>query len=120
MAEHEVTIDRLAVGVDDLDVVQQPVERLRLADLGDQLGHRVVPLVRLADVLRLLADLHRDPGVLGFEVVVVDLDLLGGGDRAQREVDLDRLLRLLAQPSTNEFESCPVADSHSSRSMPCA
>ena len=31
MAEHEFTIDLRSVGVDDLDVMQQPVECLRLA-----------------------------------------------------------------------------------------
>ena len=103
MAEHEVTIDRLAVGVDDLDVVQQPVERLRLADLGDQVGRRRrsarTPCGRR---LAFWPTCIADPGVLGVEVVVVDLDRLGVGDGAQGEVDLDRLLATgRAAPSMN-------------------
>ena len=38
-----------------------------------------------------------DARVLGLEVVVVDLERLGGGDGPQREVDLDRLLGLHLQ-----------------------
>ena len=52
MPEHKVTIDRLAFAVDHLDVVQQPVGGLRLADLGDQLGDGVVLLVHAADLAR--------------------------------------------------------------------
>jgi hypothetical protein len=58
-----------------------------------EFGHGVVLLVRLADVLGLLAVLHRHPGVLGVEVVGLDLDRLGVGDGAQREIDLDGLDR---------------------------
>ncbi len=81
----------VAARVDELDVVDQPVERLRLADLRLQFGHGVVLLVGLADVLGLLAVLHRHAGVLGLEVVRLDLERLGVGDGPQGEVDLDRL-----------------------------
>ena len=42
-----------------------------------------------------------------FEVVVVDLDRLGGGDGAQGEVDLDGLFRLLAQPFDERVRVLP-------------
>src|SRR3954454_23450089 len=90
----ECTIDGIAVLVDDLDVLEQPVERLGLADLGDQVGHRVVLLVGLANLGRLLADLHPDPGVLGIEVLVGHLAPFGNTDGAQRQVDLHGLLGL--------------------------
>ena len=57
-----------------------------------QLGHEVVALVGLAHLVRLLLDLHGHPLVLGGEVAVVGVERLGGGDGAQREVDLDGLL----------------------------
>src|SRR3954465_2424258 len=71
---HEGAIDGIALLVDDLDVFEQPVERLGLADLGDQVGDRVVLLVGLANLGRLLADLHADARILGIEVLVGDLD----------------------------------------------
>src|SRR4051794_3834690 len=82
---HQGAIDGIAGLVDNLDVFEQPVERLRLADLGDEVGDRVVLLVRLANLGRLLADLHADAGVLGVEVLVGDLDTFGDADRSQRE-----------------------------------
>src|SRR3954451_4793884 len=57
LTHHECTIDGIVLLVDDLDVFQQPVERLGLADLGDQVGDCVILLVRLAHLGRLLADL---------------------------------------------------------------
>ena len=96
MSEHKVTIDDRAVGVDHLDMVQQPVHRLRLADLGDQLGDGVVLLVHATDVACLLAELHRHPRVLHVELVVADVDRLGLGHGAQCQVGLDRLDRLRA------------------------
>ena len=89
--EQRVTIDRRAVGVDEVDLVEQPVECLRLADLGGELWHGLVVLVGLADVLGLLAVLHGHAGVLALEVVGLDLDRLGVGHCAQRKIDLDRL-----------------------------
>ncbi|HEY3486095.1 MAG TPA: hypothetical protein VGK49_11975, partial [Ilumatobacteraceae bacterium] len=74
MPEHKVTIDRVTLAVDHLDVVQQPVGGLRLADLRDQLGDSVVLLVHAADVAGLAAELHRHPGVLHVEFVVADLE----------------------------------------------
>src|SRR3954470_11598993 len=71
---HEGAIDGIALLVDDLDVFEQPVERLGLADLGDEVGDRVVLLVGLANLGRLLADLHADARILGIEVLVGDLD----------------------------------------------
>ena len=97
LAHDEVAIDRVALRVDDLDVFEQPVERLGLAHLGDEVGDGVVLLVGLAHLVGLLADLQRDAGVLGVEVVVGDLEALGRADGAQGEVDLDRLLRLHLQ-----------------------
>ena len=73
-------------------MVEQPVERLGLADLGDQLGHEVVALVGLAHLVRLLLDLHGHALVLGGEVALVGVEALGDGDGAQRQVDLDGLL----------------------------
>src|SRR3954465_4625825 len=64
---HEGAIDGIALLVDDLDVFEQPVERLGLADLGDQVGDSVVLLVGLAHLGRLLADLHADARILGIE-----------------------------------------------------
>ena len=81
LAEHEVTVDRIARRVDDLDVLEQPVERLGLAHLGDEIVDGVVLLVGLADLVGLLANLHRDAGVLGVEVVVGDLEALGESRR---------------------------------------
>ena len=92
VAEDDVAVERLAVGVDHLDVVDQPVERLALADLGRQLGHQVVLLVGLAHLVRLLVELHRHPLVLEGEVALVGIEALGGGDGAQREVDAHGLL----------------------------
>ena len=63
---------------------------------ADEVGHRVVLLVGPADVLGLLAVLHRHAGVLGVEFGRLDHDLLGVGDGTQCEVDLDGLLRLAA------------------------
>ena len=120
VAEDEVAVERVAVGVDHLDVVEQPVEGLGLADLGDQLGHEVVLLVGLADLVRLLLELHGHPLVLGGEVALVGVDALGGGDGAQREVDLDGLLgRALHALDEAGLASWPVTDSHCSMLMPC-
>src|SRR4051794_1285397 len=58
VVEQHGTVDRLAVLVDDLDVLEQPVERLALADLGGELADGVLRLVRLADRRCLLADLQ--------------------------------------------------------------
>ena len=58
----------------------------------DQLGHEVVLLVGLADLVRLLAELHGHALVLDGEVALVGVEALGGGDGAQREVDADGLL----------------------------
>jgi hypothetical protein len=96
VAEDEVAIDRGALVVDHLDVVQQPIHRLGLADLGDQLGHGVVLLVDAPDLLGLLPELHRHAGVLHLDVTVGDLEVLGGGDGPERQVGLDRLLGLRA------------------------
>src|SRR3954447_9459456 len=85
---HEGAIDGIALLVDDLDVFEQPVERLGLADLGDQVGDRVVLLVGLANLGRLLADLHADARILGIEVLVGDLDPFRDTDGSQRQVDL--------------------------------
>src|SRR3954467_6096651 len=74
LTHHEGAIDGIALLVDDLDVFEQPVERLRLADLGDEIGDRVVLLVGLANLGRLLADLHADTRIFGIEVLVGDLD----------------------------------------------
>ena len=92
VAEDLVPVERVAVRVDHLDVVQQPVEGLRLADLGHQLGHEVVLLVGLADLVRLLTELHGHALVLDVEVALVGVEALGGGDGAQRQVDADGLL----------------------------
>ena len=94
MPEDEVTVDRVALVIDHLDVVQQPVHRLRLSDLRHQFGYGVVALVHLADFLRLLAVLHGHSGVLHLDLVVVDLDRLGDGDGPQGEIGFDRQLRL--------------------------
>src|SRR3954452_13153803 len=77
---HEGAIDGIALLVDDLDVFEQPVERLGLADLGDQVRDRIVLFVGLANLGRLLADLHADARILGIEVLVVDLDPFGDTD----------------------------------------
>ena len=75
-------------------MVEQPVERLRLADLGADLDVDPAGLVGVADACHLLAGLHGDPLVLGRDVVVVGIELLGGGDGTQRQVEPDGLLRL--------------------------
>src|SRR3954469_3487061 len=93
-SHHQGAIDGIALLVDDLDVFEQPVERLGLADLGDQVGDRVVLLVGLANLGRLLADLHADSRILGIEVLVGDLDPFRDTDGSQRQVDLDSLLGL--------------------------
>ncbi|HVQ22422.1 MAG TPA: potassium-transporting ATPase subunit KdpA, partial [Candidatus Saccharimonadia bacterium] len=92
VAEQRVTVDGVADGVDEGDVVDQPVEGLRLADLRRQFGHGVVLLVEAADLLGLLAVLHRHPCVLGLEIATFDDEFLGLGHRAQCKVDLDPLL----------------------------
>ncbi len=74
LADHEITIDGLACLVDDLDVLEQPVERLVLAHLGDEVGDGIVALVGLANLAGLLANLQRDAGVLGVDVVVGDFE----------------------------------------------
>ena len=96
VVEQQRTVERLTVLVDDLDVLEQPVERLALADLRGELADGVLGLVGLADRGGLLADLQGDPGVLGVDVVLVDLERLGGGDGAQRQVELGGPHRLLA------------------------
>ena len=83
----------MPVVVDEGDVVDQPVEGLRLADLGGQLGNGVVLLVQAPDVLGLLLVLHGHPCVLGVEIGAFDDEFLGLGHGAQGEVDLDGLLR---------------------------
>ena len=55
LAHHERTIDRVALLIDDLDVLEQPVESLGLAHLGDEIGDCVVLLVGLAHLAGLLA-----------------------------------------------------------------
>src|SRR4051794_32799413 len=65
-------VQRRAVLVDHLDVLQQPVQRLALADLGGELADGVLGLVGLADGRGLLADLQGDAGVLGVDVVLTD------------------------------------------------
>ena len=97
VAEHEVERQGLAGLVDVLDVVQQPVERLALADLGLEVAHQVVALVGLAHLVGLLVHLQGDALVLVVEVVVIDGELFRGGDRTQGEVGLDRVHRLAAQ-----------------------
>ena len=54
MAEHHVTIEFNSVLVDERHVMDEPVERLGLADRREQRRHGVVGLVGLADVLGLL------------------------------------------------------------------
>ena len=97
VAEQLVAIEGVAVGIDELDVVQQPVERLRLADLGANLEVAGTALEGVADTRRLLAGLHGDPLVLGIEVVVGGVDRLGGGDGSQGEIETNGLFRLRAQ-----------------------
>jgi hypothetical protein len=70
---------------------------------------------RPADLLGLLADLHRHARVLHARVVVVDLDALGGGHGPQRQVGLDRLLGLGAGTLEELCGVWPVADSHCAR-----
>ena len=120
VAEDEVAVDRVALGVDDLDVVQQPVEGLRLADLGDQLGHEVVALVGLADLVRLLADLHGDALVLGGEVASSASSPSATATARRARSTLTACSEAPFMPSTNAPASWPVTDSHCSMSMPCA
>ncbi|CAB4885919.1 unannotated protein [freshwater metagenome] len=94
VAEDDIVVDGGASGIDDLDVMQQPVERLALAQLRSEFADGIVALVGLAHLCRLLADLHRDALVFGLEVVVVDREVLGNGNGPQCEIDLDGLLRL--------------------------
>src|SRR4051794_16401694 len=68
VAEDQVVVDARTLGVDDLDMVQQPIERLALAQLGDELAHSVVLLVGLAHLGGLLTHLHRDALVLTLDV----------------------------------------------------
>ncbi len=90
VAEEEIVVDRRAVRIDDLDAVQQPLERLRFAQLCGELDHGIVALVGLAHLVRLLVDPHGDPLVLALEVVVVGHEVLRRRDGPQRQVDLDR------------------------------
>ena len=84
-------------------MVQQEVERLRLANLREQFGNGVVALVRLADVFRLLVVLHRHAGVFHLDVFVADVDVLGNGDCTECEVGLDGLFGLTAQRFDETF-----------------
>ena len=72
LTHHEYPIDGIALGIDDLDVLEQPVEGFGLAHLGDEVGDGVVLLVCLANLVGLLTDLHRNACVLGIEVVDPD------------------------------------------------
>ncbi len=92
VAEQGVAVDRVAGGIDEGDVMDQPVEGLGLADLRRQLGDGVVLLVDPPDLLGLLAELHRHPGVLGVEIGPFHDELFGLGHGPQGEVDLDRFL----------------------------
>ena len=82
VAEDQVVVDRVAVGIDDLDMTEQPIEGLALAQLSGEFGDGVVALVGLADLGRLLADLDRDPLVLGVDIFVVDGEVLCRGNGA--------------------------------------
>ena len=98
VTEHEVAVEHIAVRVDEVDVVDQPLERLRLAQPGADLGIGAGVLVGGAHARLFLTGLHGDALVLGGDLGVVDLDVLGGGDRAQGEVEPDGLLGLGSQP----------------------
>ena len=60
VAEQLVAIEGVAGGIDEVDVVEQPVERLGLADLGADLDVDTGVLVGAADTRHLLAGLHGD------------------------------------------------------------
>ena len=77
VAEQLVAVEIVAGGVDEVDVVEQPVERLGLADLSADLDVDAGVLVGAADTSQLLAGLHGDPLVLRTELVVVGIQSFG-------------------------------------------
>ena len=86
MAENEVLVHCSAIFVNEVDVVDEPVKRLVLFDLREQLRNGIILLVGTTDFLGLLAVLHCHPSVFALEFVVFDFERFGNRNRTQRKV----------------------------------
>ena len=80
MAKNYIVIDDLTRGVDDFYMMQQPVERLGLANLSTKFAHRIVLFVGLTNLRWALTHLHANALELTLEVVVIDGEVFGNGD----------------------------------------
>ena len=78
--------------------MEQPVQRLRLADLGPNLDVDPACFIGLAHPRHLLAGLHGDALILRSDLVVGGTEVLGCGDRTQRKIEAYGLLRLGTEP----------------------
>ena len=93
VAEQVIPIEGIAVGVDEIDVVEQPIEGFGLADLGANLEIAAAGFVGVPNASGLLARLHGDPLVLGDDIVVISLDRLGGRRQLATPNRAERLAR---------------------------
>ena len=85
----------MALLVDQLDVFDQPVERLALSDVGAYRGDLLSALELLAHLGRFLVEPLGNACEFLVEIFLGGLDLLGVGDGPQRQIDLHRLHREL-------------------------
>ena len=108
-----------AVGVDDLDVLEQPVERLGLAELGLQVADGVVALVGLADLAGLLAHLHAMRSYSASRSSSVASRPSAAATARSARSTLTAFADCAAQRLDERPGSWPVACSHCSSEMPC-